>query len=211
MSKLTWKAEERQIKTLRPLEENPFGKITEQKKHRLAEKLRKLGIFEIPTVDLNNDLLSFNKRWHILMELGRSEEMIEVMVPSRALSAQERKEIILSSNVHEGEWDRQILEEMFADIDMDSIGIDMAEIEVPQELLQENDEQQKEQPEYPIVAKMSEQYDAFVIVCDNEIDSNFISEFLQLGTMRDFKKPGTVGRTRVLRADKFMQIIKARS
>ena len=119
-----WETQKRQVKDLVPLENNPFGKIDSIKLNRLKEKIESLGIFEIPTIDVNNDLLTFNKRYHILMSIGRSEEEIDVRVPDRPLTELERKQIIINSNVHEGEWDRKILEDVFADIDIESLGID---------------------------------------------------------------------------------------
>lgn len=124
---LTWRTEQRKIKELVPLERNPFGKINREKKKRLENKITRLGVFEIPTIDLNNDLLTFNKRAHILVALGRGEETIDVRVPERPLTEDERKEIILASNVHEGEWDELILKEDFSDIDLGEVGVEEAE------------------------------------------------------------------------------------
>jgi len=122
---LVWKTEQRKIKELVPLERNPFGKINREKRKRLENKIKRLGVFEIPTIDLNNDLLTFNKRAHILMALGRGEEMIDVRVPIRQLTSDERKEVILASNVHEGEWDGVILNEDFSDLNLEEIGLDL--------------------------------------------------------------------------------------
>lgn len=72
---LEWKTESRCLKDLKPLERNPFGKINREKKKRLENKIKRLGVFEIPTIDLNNDLLTFNKRYHILLALGRQDEI----------------------------------------------------------------------------------------------------------------------------------------
>jgi hypothetical protein len=60
--KLSWHTESRQIKELIPLENNPFGKIDSVKRKRLQAKIESLGLFEIPTIDANNELLTFNKR-----------------------------------------------------------------------------------------------------------------------------------------------------
>lgn len=220
MNYLEWRTEQRQVKDLIPLEKNPFGKISEEKKQRLEDKLRRLGVYQIPTIDLNNELLTFNKRRHILMAIGRGEEIIDVRVPNRALTAKERQEVILSDNVHEGEWDRQILEDMFSDIDLDEIGIDLNSIELPEELLQVEagppgggDEIQNVSEEkaakYPIVARFSEKYDAFVIVCDNEIDANYLREMLKVETMKCYKST-SVGRTHVLQAHKVIEILRNR-
>ncbi len=133
IEQLTWKTEQRKISELVPLDKNPFGIITSKKRKRLQDKIQRLGIFEIPTIDLNNDLLTFNKRRHILVAMGKEDELIDVRIPNRSLTKEERKEIILASNIHEGEWDKMVLETEFNDIDIESIGIDVQELGIDQE------------------------------------------------------------------------------
>lgn len=127
---LVWHTEQRQLKDLIPLERNPFGRIRRAAKKRLESKIKRLGVFDIPTIDLNNDLLTFNKRRHILMALGRDQETIDVRVPNRELTKEERQEVILSSNIHEGEWDSVILAEDFNNLDLEELGIDMSALEM---------------------------------------------------------------------------------
>lgn len=202
-----WITEKRLVKDLVPLENNPFGKIDSVKLNRLKEKIESLGIFEIPTIDVNNDLLTFNKRYHILVSVGRSNEEIDVRVPDRALTETERKQIIINSNVHEGEWDRKVLEDVFADIDIESLGIDTSDWDLPEDLKEAED---KPEPSYPIVQEFSEKHDAFIIVSNNEIDSNFIKEVLQLEQMKDYKSTA-VGQSQVISADTFLKLWKSRS
>ncbi len=123
--KLTWKIERRKLSELKPLEKNPFGKSTPEKLERLKKKLDNLGVFETPTIDTDNNLLSFNKRHHALMTLWGANAEIDCMVPGRKLTESERKEIILASNAHEGEWDLELLREDFADIDLDDLGLNL--------------------------------------------------------------------------------------
>jgi hypothetical protein len=201
---LNWTTEKRKIKDLIPLEKNPFGRITTQKKQRLKEKLTSLGVFEIATIDTNNILLTFNKRHAALMELGRGEEMIDVRVPIRELTESERKEIILNSNIHEGSWIEEILQSDFNDIDLSGLGLDI-EIEEEKEI---NLDDESQEPEYPIVQKMSEKYTAIIIVCTNEIDETHISEILQLQKEKCYKKD-EVANSRVISAEKFISLWKA--
>lgn len=78
MDPLVWHTEQRTVGELIPLERNPFGRIRRAAKKRLESKIKRLGVFEIPTIDRNNDLLTFNKRRHILVALGRDQETIDV-------------------------------------------------------------------------------------------------------------------------------------
>lgn len=125
MKKLEWNVITVKLSDLKPLEKNPFGKIGNLERNRLRKKLEKLGSFDIPTIDTDKILLTFNKRHHILMEIWGPDEKIHAMFPSRELTEEERKEIILSSNIHEGEWIMDILDEDFFDVDFEDIGLDM--------------------------------------------------------------------------------------
>lgn len=81
-SALNWKTEVRQMADLTPLDKNPFGKITQENKRRLSEKLKRLGNFDVATIDQNGMLLTFNKRFHLLRELGYTEIDVKVPQPS---------------------------------------------------------------------------------------------------------------------------------
>ncbi|GAB2954768.1 hypothetical protein GCM10027048_20360 [Hymenobacter coalescens] len=203
---LKWHAEQRRLDALTPLENNPFGKITQEKRRRLEQKLLELGIFEAATVDTDGVLLTFNKRHNLLVGMGRGAELVEVMVPNRALTEDERKKIILASNINEGEWIDEVLRDQYADV-LDDMGVQLASIDA---LLEGNAGAVKEEkPEYPIVAEFSEKYDAFVIVCRNDIDTNFIKQVLGIGTMQSYKSKET-GSTHVIEAKEFAEKWKSR-
>jgi len=198
MEHLAWRTEKRLVKDLQPLEKNPFGKIKKDGRKRLQEKIKKLGVFEIPTIDVDNTLLSFNKRHFALMALGRGEEEIDVRTPNRPLTDQERKEIILASNVHEGEWEKDILLADYADIDNEFMGMDedFFCVDVP-------DLDEEPEAEFPIVQKFSEKYDAVVIVVDNEIDRNCFFTMLGLDAEKCYKTQRT-GVSQVISFKKFL-------
>lgn len=197
MIELIWQTKTVKLKDLKPLEKNPFGKLKPKNRERLEGKLKRLGVFQIPTVDTDMNLLSFNKRWHILIALGKAEQEIDIRFPSRELTEQERKEIILDDNIHEGEWIDEILRDEFADlVNFEEIGLDV-------DLEFEEPELEEIEAEYPIVAKFSESYNAIVIVVDNEIDYNFLKTTLNLDTEKCYKS-SKVGETHVMSAQKFI-------
>ena len=200
MQAIEWKVESWPIADLKPLQDNPFGKISPENKRRLGEKLRRLGIFEVATIDTNGDLLTFNKRYHLLKEMG--VDTIDVRVPTRPLTEAERKEIIISSNVHEGEWDKQILADLYADVNLTDLGLDLKGLTL--ENATGSALEEKKEVEYPIVPKFSEKHSAIVIVVSNEIDLNHIQQILGLGTEQSYKSSDT-GTTYVLSCEKFMK------
>lgn len=59
--------------------------------------------------------------------------------------------------------------------------------------------------EYPLVAKYSEKYTGFIIVCENEIDETFLINALKIESEKSYKTK-TVGRSFVLPFEKFKKI-----
>ena len=199
---LAWHMETRKIRELVPTEKNP-RKLTAQGREQLEQKIRELGLFEVPTIDVDGRLLNFNQRFKILMALGRGEEMIDVRVPNRKLTDEEVKKIVITSNVHDGIWDMIVLDEHYSEIDLDALGLDIkldhaeAEAQIEQEA----------EPVYPIVRKFSEQYNSLVIVCEDEINFNHISEILGLETQACYKT-SRVGTSKVIIDKDFLQRLK---
>jgi hypothetical protein len=91
---INWRAEKRRLDQLTPLENNPFGKITQEKRRRLEAKLRELGVFEAATLDTADVLLTFNKRHNLLLGMYGGAYEVNVLVPDRELPADVRKKII---------------------------------------------------------------------------------------------------------------------
>ena len=56
--------------------------------------------------------------------LERGEDEIDVRIPNRKLTEEEFKEYMLRSNINNGEFDWEKIEEFFQDIDLDLIGMD---------------------------------------------------------------------------------------
>lgn len=59
--------------------------------------------------------------------------------------------------------------------------------------------------EYPLVAKYSEKYTGFLIVCENEIDETFLINALKIETEKSYKTK-TVGRSFVIPFEKFKKL-----
>lgn len=100
--KLVWRAEIRRVKDLKVWSENP-RKITKADLHKLTERIKERGFHASLVVDTDNTILSGNQRKVALMKLKIAE--VNVLVPSRKLSNDERRKIGLESNLNDGEWD----------------------------------------------------------------------------------------------------------
>jgi DNA modification methylase len=124
---LQWHTEQRRVIDLVPYGFNP-RKLTDERKQKLIASLTRFNLAEIPAINTDNTIIAGHQRIKVLMELGRSEDTIDVRVPSRLLSEKELKEYNLSSNVQYGMWDIDVLEEIFCDIDLGAIGITPEEL-----------------------------------------------------------------------------------
>lgn len=151
---LEWYNEKRKVKDLVPYEFNP-RKLTEERKQLLINSIGKFNLAEVPAINTDNVIIAGHQRVKVLMELGRGDEWIDVRVPNRALTELEFKEYNLTSNIPVGFWDVDVLEEHFQDVDLEALGLILADIEIPGEALQNemsNEVETDFDPEPPAVA-----------------------------------------------------------
>ena len=200
---LVWHTAQRRVVALLPYEYNP-RKMTAQQGRKLRESLEKFGLVEIPVINLDGMLLAGHQRCKALVALGRGEELVDVRVPNRQLTDAEFKEYNIASNAIKGDWVDELLREHFEEVDLADFGINLADMET----LHEQASAKEDTPELPIVAKFSEKYDAFVIVCTNAIDANHVAELLRVDTAQSYKSE-RVGRTSVINAKQFIDAWKS--
>lgn len=112
MTKLSWRTEQRRVKDLLPYKQNP-RKMSQKQKDDLIKSLKQFDLVEIPAIDTKNRIIAGHQRCAVLQLMGRGEEMIDVRVPSRALTEREYKQYMLTSNKVHGDWDEDILSEYF--------------------------------------------------------------------------------------------------
>lgn len=149
---LEWHNEKRKVKDLIPYEFNPRT-LTEAKKEKLIKSLEKFNLAEVPAINTDNKIIAGHQRVKILLHLNRGEDIIDVRVPNRELTEQEFKEYNITSNVPAGYWDLDILEEHFADIDLEELGLFVGDIELPEDILPEElkpEEEGEFDPEPPV-------------------------------------------------------------
>ncbi len=149
---LEWHTEQRTVKDLVPYNYNP-RKITPERLQKLKKSLEKYNLAEIPVINTENIIVAGHQRIKVLMELGRGNELIDVRVPNRAMSEQEFKEYNVVSNVSVGYWDADILEECFADIDLLDLGLDVNNIELPEDVVPKELKKEEEHDFDPTPAK----------------------------------------------------------
>ncbi|TXK73945.1 DNA modification methylase [Mesonia sp. HuA40] len=160
---LEWHNEKRAVKDLVPFEFNPRI-LTEDKKERLIKSIEKFNLAEVPAINTDNKIIAGHQRVKVLMLLGRQDELIDVRVPNRSLTEEEFKQYNITSNVPAGFWDTDVLEEHFADIDLEELGLFIEDIQLPEDLLPEdfkNEDEGDFEPEPPLepVSKLNDVYE----------------------------------------------------
>ena len=113
--KLQWSTEHRRVSELLPFKHNPRT-LSDKQRADLVKSIQKFGLVEIPVVGLDGKILAGHQRVAVLQLLGHGNEVIDVRVPNRALTASEYKTYLLTSNRVHGDWDYEILTQYF-DID----------------------------------------------------------------------------------------------
>ena len=188
------------VRDLVPNEKNP-RKITAEAKRKLMERLGEFGMIGIPVRDADGSLLSGHQRCAVLMQAGEGDTLLDVRTATQKLTEEQRKRVMLIENGHAGEYDLAVLQSDFGNIDLDDFGIDFSALEKQVSGAQDSDA--PNEPELPIVAKMSEKYTSFVVVCTNEIDENHVAEKLGIERGKCYKS-SKIGSMHVVRAEKLI-------
>lgn len=105
---IEWTTEKRLISELNPHPRNPRS-ISKRSYENLCNSLKKYNYAEIALINLDNTILAGHQRIHVLQDLGRGEEEIEVRVPSRKLTNKEADNYLIVSNKVTGDFDFDIL------------------------------------------------------------------------------------------------------
>lgn len=119
--KLEWTTGQRKVNDLIPSDFNP-RKISEAQRMKLVESLQKFNLVDIPVINHDGSIISGHQRIFALQAIGRGDELIDVRSPNRMLTDKELKEYMLIANSHAGEWNKEVFEEFFADVDIADIG-----------------------------------------------------------------------------------------
>lgn len=176
LAPLEWHNEKRIVKDLVPYEYNPRI-ITEEKLERLKASLEKFNLAEVPAINTDNVIIAGHQRIKVLMALGRGGEEIDVRVPNRTLTEGEYKQYNIVSNVSTGYWDKDILEEVFSDIDLGALGLDIDDIVLPPDIIPEefrSEDEEHFEPDVPVepISVLGDHYEL------RSLDKNIVHKLL---------------------------------
>lgn len=143
MSKTTleWKTARRKLADLKALENNP-RKIDKAAVGKMKDRIRKRGFHDVVKLDTEDVILSGNVRSQALTELAienpKEYGEVNVLVPSRPLTKEERNGVILESNMHDGTWDTEALPAFGMEVLLD-VGFESKEVDTF--MLEDEDEE----------------------------------------------------------------------
>ena len=106
MENITWTAKVRKVSELKNYERNP-RKIDEESYTRLLNRIRTRGFHDVIKLDTEDNILSGNQRKRALTELGIDK--VNTLYPSRPLTEDEEKAVVVESNRSDGFFDFEIL------------------------------------------------------------------------------------------------------
>ena len=118
---IKWRVEKRKVKDLKIWKNNP-RRISVKNYKKLVERIKTRGFHDVIKIDTDNTILSGNQRKRALLELGIEE--VEVKVPDRKLTEEEKRKVALESNINDGEWDFDILANEFELETLEDVGFE---------------------------------------------------------------------------------------
>lgn len=125
-----WEHTTVKLKDLIPNEENPRT-ISETKFEKLKKKIQRQGFRSEFVIDQQNIILGGNQRYAALKSLGYWEEEVPVVRPLFELPEKLRQEIIVTDNVSDGEWNMDMLANLYEKEDLLEWGLDLPWEEEP--------------------------------------------------------------------------------
>ena len=130
MENLIWHNEKRKVSELISYPKNP-RKMSEAQAKQLKASIEKFNLVEPPAIDLDGMIISGHQRMKTMILLGRGDETIDVRVPNRKLTSEEFNEYLVRANQNRGEFDFDLLGNLFEPTDLYQWGFTPHELGLP--------------------------------------------------------------------------------
>ena len=154
---------------LTKLKYNPDNprRISPEQLDRLIKSIESLPkMMELRPIVYDPDtmhILGGNQRLAALRKMGKTEVPDSWVKSADEMTDKEKREFILRDNVQSGEWDFGVLEENFADFDLDDIGIELPE---PKDITLPSDEQPEPDVFDGLIIVMKVPHDTYKLIKD---------------------------------------------
>jgi hypothetical protein len=146
-------------------------------------------MLELRPIIVNNDMvvLGGNMRLKACQAAGLKE--IPIIIADQ-LTEEQQNEFIVKDNVGFGEWDWDVLANAWDVDELASWGVEFPFIDEDLDTTNFKDKLSSYDDSnclYPLVPKYDEKHELFIIVSDNEVDSNWLREKLNMQRMSSYK------------------------
>tara|TARA_R110000796_G_scaffold39076_2_gene97777 strand:+ start:140 stop:751 length:612 start_codon:yes stop_codon:yes gene_type:complete len=190
------------INTISEADYNP-RKITASQKKQIKESLLKFGFVNPLVINTNADrngvLVGGHQRLQIAKEIG----MKTVPIYEVDLTLEEEKELNIRLNKNTAGWDWDALNQHFNDDDLSSWGFATKKEIEDQVFIAEFDN--SDETEMPIVPEFNERYNAFIIMCENEIDELNLRNILNLTETHKSNTDSNTGKSNIITAKRLIE------
>ena len=122
---ITWKLEKRKISDLTPHPKNP-RKLSKHDAEHLEMSLERFGLVEKPIITPQGQIIGGHQRLSILKKMKAKE--IDCWVPDRDLSEKEVEELNIRLNRSQGEFDYDLLANMYEQEDLIEYGFKVTDL-----------------------------------------------------------------------------------
>jgi len=126
---MKWKQEKRKIEDLKPATYNPRIKLSGKKLRDLMNSLDEFDLAVPLVINTDNTIIGGHQRYYILQRNGTKE--VPVQVPEKKLTAAQEKRLNIRLNKNTGEWDLEKMLEHFDIDDLQKLGFELEELELP--------------------------------------------------------------------------------
>ena len=137
ISAIIWNEQEIEVGEIKFTPDNP-RRITKEAFNRLKQKIKEQGYHCRLIVQPDLTLAGGNQRLRALQELGFNK--IKVLVPSRELTPEEYRKLVITDNLQDGEWDVDLLSANYDFDELKEWGFPASLLESDMELEEDNEE-----------------------------------------------------------------------
>ncbi len=110
---LTWTTEQRKLGELVEWEKNP-RQLSKHDAQQIAQSIKTFNLADPLVINADNQIIGGHQRKRVMLDNGySSDDLVDVRVPSRQLTAKEVEELNLRLNRNVGGWDYDILANEF--------------------------------------------------------------------------------------------------
>lgn len=113
--RVKWTLQELPIKSLKEHPKNP-RQIRKEQFERLGRLIDKFGLIDKPIVNLDLTIIGGHQRIKCLKK--KKSKTVECWVADRQLSEEEIDELCIGLNLHQGDWDYEILANQWEPLDL---------------------------------------------------------------------------------------------